>query len=133
MFWLVTGCCLAFSACYELLEMALVLVCYPASGPEWLGMQGDPWDAHADIQAHRRNAKNSDQPFAAVIKDLKGLKLGITGRGASSARPLPAHSMVTRWVTRGRARSAARSSRAGCRTAPPSYSTKPSGSSSGMS
>jgi len=31
----------------------------------------DPWDAHADIQAHRKNAKDSDQPFAAVIKDLK--------------------------------------------------------------
>ena len=49
LFWLVTGCCLAFSACYELLEMALVLVCYPASGPEWLGMQGDPWDAQWDM------------------------------------------------------------------------------------
>jgi uncharacterized protein DUF1501 len=33
--------------------------------------KGDPWDAHSDIQAHRRNAKDSDQPFAAVIKDLK--------------------------------------------------------------
>jgi hypothetical protein len=33
--------------------------------------KGDPWDAHADIQAHRKNAKDSDQPFAAVIKDLK--------------------------------------------------------------
>lgn len=33
--------------------------------------KGDPWDAHADIQAHRKNCKNSDQPFAAVIKDLK--------------------------------------------------------------
>ena len=33
--------------------------------------KGDPWDAHTDIQAHRRNAKDSDQPFAAVIKDLK--------------------------------------------------------------
>src|SRR5262249_48837171 len=33
--------------------------------------KGDPWDAHSDIQDHRRNAKNSDQPFAAVIKDLK--------------------------------------------------------------
>ena len=32
---------------------------------------GDPWDHHADIQAHRKNAKDSDQPFAAVIKDLK--------------------------------------------------------------
>jgi uncharacterized protein (DUF1501 family) len=33
--------------------------------------KGDPWDAHADILGHRVNAKNSDQAFAAVIKDLK--------------------------------------------------------------
>ena len=33
--------------------------------------KGDPWDAHSDIQAHRKNAMDSDQPFAAVIKDLK--------------------------------------------------------------
>jgi hypothetical protein len=33
--------------------------------------KGDPWDAHADIFAHKTNAKNSDQAFAAVIKDLK--------------------------------------------------------------
>lgn len=33
--------------------------------------KGDPWDAHGDILAHKVNAKNSDQPFAAVIKDLK--------------------------------------------------------------
>ena len=33
--------------------------------------KGDPWDAHADIQAHRKNAKDSDQPYAAVLKDLK--------------------------------------------------------------
>jgi hypothetical protein len=32
---------------------------------------GDPWDAHTDIQLHRKNAKDSDQPFAALIKDLK--------------------------------------------------------------
>src|SRR5580700_1741369 len=32
---------------------------------------GDPWDAHQDIQAHRKNAKDSDQPFAALVKDLK--------------------------------------------------------------
>jgi len=32
---------------------------------------GDPWDAHGDIMAHKINAKNSDKPFAAVIKDLK--------------------------------------------------------------
>ena len=33
--------------------------------------KGDPWDAHADIEAHRKNARDSDQPFAAVVKDLK--------------------------------------------------------------
>jgi hypothetical protein len=33
--------------------------------------QGDPWDAHGDIFAHKINAKNSDQGFAAVVKDLK--------------------------------------------------------------
>ena len=33
--------------------------------------KGDPWDAHNDIFAHKVNAKNSDQAFAAVIKDLK--------------------------------------------------------------
>lgn len=33
--------------------------------------KGDPWDAHTDILAHKINAKNSDQAFAAVIKDLK--------------------------------------------------------------
>lgn len=33
--------------------------------------KGDPWDAHADILAHRKNALDSDRPFAAVIKDLK--------------------------------------------------------------
>lgn len=48
-FGLVTGCCLAFSASYEVLEMAVVLVFYPDAGPEWLGMQGDPWDAQWDM------------------------------------------------------------------------------------
>jgi hypothetical protein len=32
---------------------------------------GDPWDAHADILAHKTNAKNSDQSYAALLKDLK--------------------------------------------------------------
>lgn len=49
LFWIVTACCLAFSAAYELLEMAVVLLCYPQSGPEWLGHQGDPWDAQWDM------------------------------------------------------------------------------------
>jgi hypothetical protein len=33
--------------------------------------KGDPWDHHRDIQMHRETAHDSDQPFAAVIKDLK--------------------------------------------------------------
>ncbi len=32
---------------------------------------GDPWDHHNNIQLHRKNAMDSDRPFAAVIKDLK--------------------------------------------------------------
>lgn len=49
LFWIVTACCLAFSAAYELLEMWVVLLFYPAAGPEWLGHQGDPWDAQWDM------------------------------------------------------------------------------------
>ncbi len=48
-FGLVTGCCLGFSAAYEILEMAVVLIFYPDAGPEWLGMQGDQWDAQWDM------------------------------------------------------------------------------------
>jgi putative membrane protein len=48
-FWLTTGCCLAFSASYELLERWVVVLFYPDAGPEWLGMQGDPWDAQWDM------------------------------------------------------------------------------------
>ncbi len=40
---------LAVSAFYELLEMWWVLLFYPGRGPEWLGMQGDPWDAQWDM------------------------------------------------------------------------------------
>ena len=32
---------------------------------------GDPWDHHDNIQNHRKNAFDSDRPFAAVVKDLK--------------------------------------------------------------
>ena len=33
--------------------------------------KGDPWDHHFDIQLHRKTAHDSDQPFAALVKDLK--------------------------------------------------------------
>lgn len=40
---------LAFSAFYELDEWWWVAAFYPDQGPEWLGMQGDPWDAQWDM------------------------------------------------------------------------------------
>jgi putative membrane protein len=51
-FWL--GFCsvcvaLAFSGMYEILEWLWVAAFYPDAGPEWLGMQGDPFDAQADM------------------------------------------------------------------------------------
>jgi hypothetical protein len=33
--------------------------------------KGDPWDHHYDIELHRKTAHDSDQPYAALIKDLK--------------------------------------------------------------
>ena len=47
--FLCVSVCLAFSAFYEILEWGIVLKFYPDSGPEWLGMQGDPWDAQEDM------------------------------------------------------------------------------------
>jgi putative membrane protein len=44
------GCvAVAFSACYEIVEWLWVVAFYPNQGPEWLGHQGDPWDAQADM------------------------------------------------------------------------------------
>lgn len=44
------GCvAVAFSACYEIVEWLWVVAFYADKGPEWLGHQGDPWDAQADI------------------------------------------------------------------------------------
>lgn len=42
---------LAFSAAYELLEWFWILAFYRDKGPEWLGMQGDPWDTQGDMFA----------------------------------------------------------------------------------
>jgi putative membrane protein len=39
----------AFSACYEIVEWLWVVAFYPDKGPQWLGHQGDPWDAQADM------------------------------------------------------------------------------------
>jgi putative membrane protein len=47
--FLCVSVCLAFSAFYEILEWWMVVAFYPTNGPEWLGMQGDPWDAQEDM------------------------------------------------------------------------------------
>ncbi len=47
--FLCVSVCLAFSALYEILEWWIVVKFYPANGPEWLGMQGDLWDAQEDM------------------------------------------------------------------------------------
>lgn len=47
--FLAASVCLAMSGFYELIEWWVVLVFYPHSGPEWLGLQGDPWDAQQDM------------------------------------------------------------------------------------
>ena len=41
--------CLAISAFYELIEWWAVAIFYSTDGPEWLGMQGDMWDAQQDM------------------------------------------------------------------------------------
>jgi putative membrane protein len=46
---LAVGMALAFSALYELVEWWWVILFYPDHGPQWLGMQGDPWDAQGDM------------------------------------------------------------------------------------
>ncbi len=50
--WLSVICialCLAISAFYELIEWWAVALFYPTEGPQWLGMQGDVWDAQQDM------------------------------------------------------------------------------------
>jgi len=46
--------------------------------------KGDPWDHHFDIELHRKTGKDSDQPFAALIKDLKFART--VGRDAHRVR-----------------------------------------------
>jgi len=50
--WLAFLCiatCLAISAFYELIEWWAAALFYPANPAEWLGMQGDLWDAQEDM------------------------------------------------------------------------------------
>jgi putative membrane protein len=47
--WIPVEATLAFSAVYELLEWLVVLIYDPTIGGEFIGMQGDLWDAQKDM------------------------------------------------------------------------------------
>ena len=49
LFWMSTGCALAIAAAYEVLEMVIALRFFPGTPDQWLGMQGDPFDAQWDM------------------------------------------------------------------------------------
>jgi len=49
LFFIVTSICLAISAFYEFIEWWMVIAFYPEAGMEWLGIQGDIWDAQQDM------------------------------------------------------------------------------------
>lgn len=56
---------LAFSATYEVFEWLWVAF-YPDKGPQWLGHQGDPWDAQADMLAAFMGATLAVTAFARI-------------------------------------------------------------------
>jgi putative membrane protein len=49
LFFVVVSVCLAVSAFYEIIEWWWAAGFYGEAGPEWLGHQGDPWDAQGDM------------------------------------------------------------------------------------
>jgi putative membrane protein len=85
LFFIVLCFCLAFSAFWELLEWWFVMAFYRQDGADWLGLQGDPWDAHWDmtmallgaILAQALLAKRHDRSMAAL-----NLNAGQAGDGS---------------------------------------------------
>lgn len=49
LFFLTVCVCLALSAFWEMIEWWVVLIFYSDQGQEWLGSQGDVWDAQSDM------------------------------------------------------------------------------------
>jgi len=74
--------CLALSAFYELLEWWIVVLFYPQNGPEWLGMQGDPWDAQGDMLMCLVGAVAAVMGLSAVHdRSLEALRTDEPGAG----------------------------------------------------
>ena len=96
--------------------------------------KGEPWDAHDDIQQHRKNAKDSDQPIAALLNDLKprgllndtlvvwGGEFGRTPWSRSAAAPAGWRAAATTTPSASRCGWPAAASRAASPTAPPTSS-----------
>jgi putative membrane protein len=49
LFFLVAGCCLGISALYEIFEWRYAVTFGGAAASDFLGSQGDPWDAQEDM------------------------------------------------------------------------------------
>lgn len=48
-FWITAGVILAVSGCFEILESIVAEIVAPGQGVNWLGGQGDEWDAQNDM------------------------------------------------------------------------------------
>jgi putative membrane protein len=48
-YYLAVDVCLAFGACYEILESIIASIVSPEDGEAFVGMQGDMWDAQKDM------------------------------------------------------------------------------------
>lgn len=82
--FLCVSVCLAFSAFYEILEWGIVLRFYPDSGPEWLGMQGDPWDAQEDMLMALIGATLSMLTLSGIHeRSMNALRRSISPPGAA--------------------------------------------------
>jgi putative membrane protein len=47
--WYAVGLIMALSSLFEVLEWNVAEIVSPGTGPDWLGAQGDEWDAHLDM------------------------------------------------------------------------------------
>ena len=72
-------------------------------------------------------------PVHSAVPTASSIHGWLSGRGESCARPLPAHSMVTAWVTCGRERSSSSDNDSSLPTRPATLSRHAAGSTTGMS
>jgi len=86
LFFVVTACCLAFSACYEFVEWWSALIGGEAAA-DFLGTQGDPWDTQWDMLLATIGAITAQVTLARVHDRQLAL---LSGKHRS---PLPSSSL----------------------------------------